>query len=239
MRTMLHPLAGDREVGIVRIAEALLFLLQLLRPTAYSASTLSSRQGRAWVLCLSNIAHRLDVLLGEEEAEQPSSLWKAIGLRVLLEQIMPALQHAAGCDHSSTLDRWPADSEDSATKSDQEPSPHGYSTLLLLGAAAHVLHVCLPAASISPDAYMILSDGLQHASSTQQGQPGEITALVDGGSDDLETAVHAAQTLAAELVSGGAWWQEAKAHYPLLLIDTLDVLIQVCCVGTQTLQHLS
>jgi hypothetical protein len=230
---MLHFRAGDEEVDML-IAQAQLFLLQLLRPTAYSASTLSSRQGRAWVLCLSNIAHRLDALLGEEEAEQSSPLWNGVGLRVLLEQILPALQHAAASGHRSTPDHSPASGGDRAAKADYHPAPQAYSRLLLLGAAAQVLNACTSAASTSHAACMILSKGW-----TQQGPPAGSAALLDDGDGDHVTGLKAAYALAAELVSGGAWWQEAKAHYPLLLIDTLNVVIQVCCVGTQTLQHLS
>jgi hypothetical protein len=224
---LLHPLTGDEKVGVVSIAEALLFLLQLLRPTAYSASTLGSRQGRAWVLCLFNIARRLHALVDMDDAEEPGARWNAISMRVLLEQMLPALQHAAGSEHRSTLHSLPASGAGSGAKADHHP---GYSALLLLEAAAHVLNACFLAAQTSHAARMILSQGLQHAGSTQQGQPAGSTPHSDDGGDDLETAVHAAQTLAAELVSGGAWWQEAKAHYPLLLIDTLHALVQVWCV---------
>jgi hypothetical protein len=125
-------------------------------------------------------------------------------------------------------DHVPVSNEDRDSETDPPPAPDGYCTLLL-GAAAQLLTACIPAASTSHAAHLILSKGLQHAGGTQQGQPAGSTAIPHDGGDDLQTAVHAAQTLAAELVSGGAWWQEAKAHYPLPLIDTLHFLIKVCC----------
>jgi hypothetical protein len=226
---MLQPLAGDKRINTV-ISQVLLLLLQLLRPPAYPASVLSSRQGRAWVLCLANLAHQLDTLAGTDQAVEQGPLWNAVGLRVLLEQVLPVLQHAAGPDHMTSHDHVPVSNEDMDSETDPPPTPDGYSTLLLLGAAAQLLHACIPAATTSQAAHLILSKGLQHAGGTQQGQPAGSTAFADNGGDDLETASHAAQTLAAELVSGGAWWQEAKAHYPLLLIDALHAFIQVCCV---------
>jgi hypothetical protein len=61
------------------------------------------------------------------------------------------------------------------------------------------------------------SQGLQ----AQQSVPGTSVPGGAGGSNDLATATRAAVALASSLASQGAWWQEAKAKYPLLLIETL------------------
>jgi hypothetical protein len=45
--------------------------------------------------------------------------------------------------------------------------------------------------------------------------------------DDLAAILDAVLVLASVLVSGGPWWQEAKAKCPLLLIETLHMVLKV------------
>jgi hypothetical protein len=81
-------------------------------------------------------------------------------------------------------------------------------TLLLLSAAAELLSHCVPLAVANKDAYSTLSRSLHPASpATSQ--------------DDLVAALDAVLALASDLVSGGPWWQQAKARYPLALTDAL------------------
>jgi hypothetical protein len=82
------------------------------------------------------------------------------------------------------------------------------STLLLLGAAAQLLRLCLPLAVSNKDAYSTLRKSPHLATHTPP-------------TDDLVAALGAVLALAYDLVSGGPWWQQAKAHHSLALIDAL------------------
>jgi hypothetical protein len=102
------------------------------------------------------------------------------------------------------------------------------STLLLLGASAHLLRHCVSFAIGSKDFYRSLSRSTAPATRTPR-------------QDDLVAALDAVLALAAHLISDGPWWQQAKAHYPLLLIETLSATAKVgseylqvfapCCAG--------
>jgi hypothetical protein len=80
--------------------------------------------------------------------------------------------------------------------------------LLLLGASANLLRLCVLLAVDNEAAYSILSSSLQPATHI-------------GPQDDLVAALGAVLALASDLVSGGPWWQQAKAHHPLALIEAL------------------
>jgi hypothetical protein len=45
--------------------------------------------------------------------------------------------------------------------------------------------------------------------------------------NDFATALDVALSLASELVSGGPWWQEAKAHHLVLLAEVLYKTLEV------------
>jgi hypothetical protein len=68
--------------------------------------------------------------------------------------------------------------------------------------------------------YTVLAGGLQYLGSNT-------LRLSEGGSDDIVAALDAVLSLARELVMKGAWWQEAKAHHPVLLIETLYMVTKV------------
>jgi hypothetical protein len=120
-------------------------------------------------------------------------------------------------------------------------------TLLLLRAAVRIVDSCVTLAVSSEVACKVISQGMQHVG----GSPDQVVEQArvlgnaaleenfDSGdsfyrpawdADDLGTALGAVTTLATALVSAGPWWEEARAHYPLLLIQTLHELIGVSCL---------
>jgi hypothetical protein len=111
---------------------------------------------------------------------------------------------------------------------------------LLLGAATRILACCFQAASAGEQAYNILVNGvLQHArqetSPGLQAESAASSADQQNSSNGLVTATEAVVLLVNALVSGGTWWQEAKANNPLLLIETLHTTAMVgdICFGRQ------
>jgi hypothetical protein len=99
------------------------------------------------------------------------------------------------------------------------------STLLLLGASAHLLCHSISLAIGSKDAYTTLSRSLH---------PVTPTSL----QDDLVAALGAVLALAAHLISDGFWWQQAKAHHPVAFIETLTVTSEVGSRHTVHSPHL-
>jgi hypothetical protein len=115
------------------------------------------------------------------------------------------------------------------------------STLQLLMAAAYLTETSVRLASKRPIHYTVLARGLRYMGS-------DTWHLADDSSDGIVAALDAVLSLAHALVMKGAWWQEAKAHYPLLLIEALLTVAQVDqhfvraspsqpqhCVGVQSL----
>jgi hypothetical protein len=107
-----------------------------------------------------------------------------------------AAQAASGSDHRSSVP--PAVSHTLPVES----------TLLLLRASANLLRLCVPLAVSNKDACSTLSRSSHLATHTPP-------------KDDLVAALGAVLALASDLVSGGPWWQQAKAHHCLALIDAL------------------
>jgi hypothetical protein len=126
--------------------------------------------------------------------------------------------------------------------------------LSLLAAASGTVGHCWSEATSSEHAYRILSRGLQHvganapqaagsdAGTVPSGQPSPAGALPEA--DDMVDTLDAVLSLTYSLISRGPWWQEAKAQYPLLLIDTLymtymvSMSCHVLCLGMQV-QHVA
>jgi hypothetical protein len=169
----------------------------------------------------------------------------ASALRIVLDEVLPVLTHAASPEHRAgsglqeTHDtpgqrsQWQGSTAQpgvavSALSTDLPAvpavSPSGHtinplaagvhtvpveSTLLLLGASAWLLRHCVVLANVDKDAYSTLSRSLHPA-----------TPLPF--QDDLVSALDAVLALASDLVSGGPWWQQAKASYPLALIEALN-----------------
>jgi hypothetical protein len=100
-------------------------------------------------------------------------------------------------------------------------------SLLLLQASSSILCHCVYYAGVDEIAYRVISQGLQHASSssssstTATAAPPHVGAPVAGSSDDIVATLDSLLFLFHSLVSGGPWWQEAKANHPLLLVDAL------------------
>jgi hypothetical protein len=70
----------------------------------------------------------------------------------------------------------------------------------------------------STDHYTVLAKGLQYTSSNDAVQAQEESR------DDVLEALDAVLVLATSLVAEGPWWKEAKAHHPVLLVDTLETI---------------
>jgi hypothetical protein len=111
-------------------------------------------------------------------------------------------------------------------------------TLFLLRAAAGILGHCLRYAVSNEVAYEVISQGMQragaspdqpHSKAACRGQPDSCNSSYrpTGVTDDLATAPGAVMSLICALISKGPWWEEARAKYPLLLIQTLVELIAV------------
>jgi hypothetical protein len=162
----------------------------------------------------------------------------ASALRVLLDEVLPVLTHAASyvcCVTSSaqethdTLTQHAPLQQSTAQPGDMDPSaapsvsgsnykiivPSAIahilpveSTLLLLGASARLVRHCVPLAVVSKDTYSTLSRRPHPASPTPP-------------QDDLVTALDALLALTCDLVNGGPWWQQAKSNHPLALIEAL------------------
>jgi hypothetical protein len=49
------------------------------------------------------------------------------------------------------------------------------------------------------------------------------------GTDDLVATLDSVLSMAHTLISGGPWWQEAKACHPLILVDALHDTSTVSC----------
>jgi hypothetical protein len=91
---------------------------------------------------------------------------------------------------------------------------------MLLMAASLALrnHVALESSSGPEPA--VLAEGSQHTDSRQPQSS-------QGGRVDSVAALDSILSLLAALVTGGPWWQEAKAHHALLLLETLSMVHKV------------
>jgi hypothetical protein len=94
------------------------------------------------------------------------------------------------------------------------------STLQLLIAAGFLLASTMLQANVSEIHYTVLAGGLQYIGSNT-------STLPDNSSNAIAAALDAVLSLTHALVMKGAWWQEAKAHHPLLLVDTLRSIAKV------------
>jgi hypothetical protein len=110
------------------------------------------------------------------------------------------------------------------------PPPTDSALLLLMGASS-LLERCVAVGLVNTAARRILSSGARAggvhnqgpSSSGSAGSQAGLTAQSSGqaASDDLKTALESLLSLAHLLTHEGPWWQEARAKYPLLLIETL------------------
>jgi hypothetical protein len=150
---------------------------------------------------------------------------EAAGLRALLEHMLPILMrlnHTGG--HAPTVEA------SGAAETKRSWLTIGLESLLvLLQASARVLANCVQVATASERAYSRLAQGWQQGSFPapcgMQAEPAEVPAKQK--LNDLVTALDAVLSLSAALVSGGPLWHEARAHHPLLLIDTLHSTVIV------------
>jgi hypothetical protein len=106
------------------------------------------------------------------------------------------------------------------------------SALLLLMGASAVVEKCVAVGLVRAAARDIVS-GRSSARGSQD-QPSSSSARTagnQGGSsgDDLLAAFKSLLSLARLLVSDGPWWEEARAKYPLLLIEALFKIGTVSC----------
>jgi hypothetical protein len=203
-------------------------------------------------------------ILACSEAEEGVIAGNVISLRILTEEMLPVLSHAASltapASDTSTLAEGSTSSVGDAASSltdslglasatvKQDPEQGDShtpgtsrvgsddiggraplfpadSTLQLLMAAGHLLAYTTLKASESDIHYTVLAGGLQYIGSNT-------LTLPANSSNAIAAALDAVLSLTRTLVTKGAWWQEAKAHHPLLLVETLSILAKV----SQTMQ---
>jgi hypothetical protein len=196
---------------------------------------------RGWAVCLATLASMLHTISTAEQGQERDVLGSVSVCRSLLDEVLPVLMHVAshecvvssssqgihdtpgrhillqpsaaqpGAAVSADPPAIPVSSGSGPTISVPPATVHTVpveSTLLLLGASAKLLRRCVPLAFVNKDAYSTLSRSLHAATQT-------------ASQDDLVAALGAVLALASDLVGGGPWWQQAKAHYPLALIEAL------------------
>jgi hypothetical protein len=189
------------------------------------------------------LSSMLDVTFSKPAANSQQEVGGVLGLRVLLDEVLPVLTHTASYlyHHTSCGKRTketsgqpaplqdstaqPAGAPDALTESHSSTSSSQISNpctsscaapkvppmpvesiILLLGPSAQLLHHSISLAVGNKDAYSTLSGSLHPANST-----------CNFPQDDLVAALDAVLTLATHLISDGPWWQQAKAHHPVLL----------------------
>jgi hypothetical protein len=198
-----------------------------------------------------------DETLACSEAEEEVIAGNVISLRILIEEMLPVLSHVASLTNPATDTGASAEdgrssiggtagsltgslgferatgSQDSQQGNLPKSSGHNGvcdpwdrncllpadSTLHLLMAAGHLIATSVRLAEI-PNHYTVLAGGLQYIGS-------DTWTLADDSSDGIVAALDAVLSLTHALVMKGAWWREAKAHYPLLLVETLHTIAKV------------
>jgi hypothetical protein len=239
------------------IASTSLRLVRLLCPAPASSFTAGGPGIRAWSCSLLTVAQLAAQWADQEvvlcsSAEEKVILGNVISLRILIEQMQPVLCHVASLtrpvSHISAAAEDGVSSLGSASATGRQDPQQGNllnpatssvgssgiceprdcsslypadSTLQLLTAAGALAASAVRLASRNPVHYTVLAGGLQYIGR-------DTLRLTDGSSDDMLAALDAVLSLAHTLVVvKGTWWQKAKAHHPLLLVETLHMLAKV------------
>jgi hypothetical protein len=186
-----------------------------------------------------------------QQQQQEALAGDVLGLRVLLDEVLPVLTHAASLLCSST----------SSASGPQDTS--GQPALMQENAAQPAGAPDAHTVSLSNTSSLQISDPCtsSHAAARDPAMPVESILLLLGASaqllrhcvslaianndaystlsrslhpvtptspqDDLVAALDAVLALAAYLISYGSCWQQAKAHRLLLLIETLSETAKV------------
>jgi hypothetical protein len=180
-------------------------------------------------------------------SQQPALAGDVLGLRVLLDEVLPVLTHAAlHVGHHTSCAQGPQGaSGQPATLQDSTAQPAGAPENVSNTSPSQISDPCnsshaaprfpaLPADSI----LLLLGASatlLRHSTLTAIGSKDAYSTLsrglnpvaIDSAQDDLVAALGAVLALATDLVSDGPWWQQAKADHPALLIETLSMTAKV------------
>jgi hypothetical protein len=255
------------EVVQLEAAHTSLGLMRLLRPAPASAFAAGGPDNRAWACSLLTLAQlaaqwAFHEFIYRGDAEEGVIAGNAISLRILIEEMLPALSHVASLTQPASdfgaqaeggmssigggVASLPASlgiasatgNQDPDQGDARKPAPNSSgsnsscdpwnstllypadSTLHLLMAACHLVATSVHLACKSPNHYTVLAGGLQFMGS-------DTLHLAEDSSNGIVAALDAVLSLAHALVIKGAWWQEAKAHYPLLLIEALHAVAKV------------
>jgi hypothetical protein len=204
--------AGLRELSLI-VYKPAFHLMQWFRPTS---TTLDTIETQGWAMCLAAASGGLHVLTDwqtEEGASGSSTPQdRATCLRILIDHMLPVLRSVSH----------PYDSSVIANNGSAVPAD---AALLMLMASARILHTCVALAASGQCAESILPQGVQPASSrTTESICSEGAAAAAGqpqGGDELLVILDSVLSMAYDLISGGPWWEQARAKHQLLLLHTL------------------
>jgi hypothetical protein len=246
----------EEELQVADTLLGLVCLLRPAPASAFTAGAPGNRAWACSLRTLAQLAALWAACeaLDQSDAEEEVVAGNAISLRILIEEMLPVLSHVASLTQpaSHTAEKGMSSVKSAAaslavpTTCGQDPKLGGLpspatsgnssdplsgtwdsgslypvdSTLQLLMAAADLTAASARLAFRSPSHYTVLAGGLQHIGSDR-------LTLTYHISDGIIAALDAVLSLARALVTKGAWWQEAKAHHPLLLIEALHTVAKV------------
>jgi hypothetical protein len=223
-------LAGGLLAPTQHLLGATMELLQFLRPPSMLEFAAGGHYSQGWATCFANVGDLMLAIpwapngcLRIRDAEEPTAF------RALLAPTLPLLAHTAA--KFEILHQQTAQSGSSPAAAPAASSPGvvpADSALLLLMGASAVVERCVAVGLLSAAGCNTISGrpaarGQPSSCASQPCSRGASTAGNQGGSsgDDLVAAFKSLLSLARLLVSDGPWWEEARAKYPLLLIEAL------------------
>jgi hypothetical protein len=218
-------------------------LLQYLRPPSVLDFSAGGHYSQGWATCFANMGDVMSLLAmpwGPTADCRIRDVQQATAFRGLLAPALPLLAHTAArfeIVHQHTAqsgNRPPPLSSAAASAASSVGAIPADSALLLLMGASAVVERCVAVGLVSAAGHGIISGGSagtgQPSSSASQafrsaartaGNQAGLTAAPEPNGDDLMAAFQLLLSLARLLVSDGPWWEEARAKYPLLLIEAL------------------
>jgi hypothetical protein len=230
----VHCLPSGIE-GLAILMRSAAFLLPWLRPSTPSEFMAAPTASRGWAVCLATLSSLLCSLSTPDEGQEQGMACASV-LRVLLDEVLPVLTHAAShaCWASSGYsgDTAPRVSMLLLQQSTAQPgadlnagppvvpavSGSGL-TVRVPPAVPHTLPVESTLLLLGASASLLRFCVAMAVDSTLSRSLHPATHATP--QDDLVAALDAVLALASDLVSGGPRWQQAKAHHPLALVNAL------------------
>jgi hypothetical protein len=223
---------------LMQLLTASMEVLQYLRPPSVLDFSAGGHYSQGWATCFANVGDLVSLLvsdwsstgdLGNRYAED------ATAFRALLAPALPLLAHtAAKFEGIHQLTAQPSNLPAPPPAASSVGAIPADSALLLLMGASAVVERCVAVGLVSAAAHDIVSGvsagtGQSSSSASQAssigartaGNQAGLTAAQEPSGDDLMAAFKSLLSLANLLVSDGPWWEEARAKYPLLLIEAL------------------